>query len=194
MPGECEDGYSSDTSVILPFQPVKQVRLLDVLSEMQPNQVSRHAVVTPSKIQSLLLVESDDSSSDDENTTPRPIQQTPDTCEQLIGEETPFKLYLTPSPQTTPQQAAGRGVLQQIQNVQQQVNKARKQIIGLVHELEAGQDDDEDIPLTVLKKKLTNDHVIKLDSMHNLICAWSDFVICNFFQTTVTLMMFHSMF
>lgn len=166
MPGEYEDGYSSDTSVILPFQPVKQVRLLDVLSEMQPKQVSRHAVVTPSKIQSLLLVESDDSSSDDENTTPRPIQQTPDTCEQLIGEETPFKLYTSPpSPQTTPQQAAGRGVLQQIQNVQQQVNKARKQIIGLVHELEAGQDDDEDVPLTVLKKKLANDHKTNLDSM-----------------------------
>lgn len=164
MPGECEDGYSSDTSVILPFQPVKQVRLLDVLSEMPPKQVSRHAVVTPSKIQSLLLVESDDSS-DDENTTPRPIQQTPDICEQLIGEETPFKLYLTPSPQTTPQQAAGRGVLQQIQNVQQQVNKARKQIIGLVRELEAGQDDDEDVPLTVLKKKLANDQKANLDSM-----------------------------
>jgi hypothetical protein len=78
----------SDSSVVLPMRPVKQVSVLSAAAA---------AVVTPSKIQSLLdEEEEEDEVSDDEDQENR----TPDAGKPLIREETPFKLYLHSSPDT----------------------------------------------------------------------------------------------
>lgn len=134
MPGQCsdaKDGYGSDASVVLPFQSVRQVSAADVVLSTKKN-----AVVTPSKIQSLLDEDDDYDVSDQEN-------RTSDT-KPMIKQETPFKLYLTSSPNTTPsQQQTKISVMHQIQNVNQ-AGRIKKQI------------DLEDVPLSSIRKLSTN--------------------------------------
>jgi hypothetical protein len=148
-----EEGYLSDSSVVLPMRPVKQVSVLDVLSAAAcPN---KHAVVTPSKIQSLLdEEEEEDEVSADEDQENR----TPDVSKPLIKEETPFKLYLHSSPDSTPRDQQPRqpsGVLHQIQNVNNLLRGIKKQI-DLVQVSDFSLD-DEDVPLNSLRKKLIKD-------------------------------------
>jgi len=136
------------------MRPVKQVSVLDVLSAAAaaacPN---KHAVVTPSKIQSL-LDEDEEEMSDDEDQENR----TPDAGKPLIREETPFKLYLHSSPDSTPRDQPPRtaaGVLHQIQNVNNLLRGIKKQI-DLVQVSDFSLH-DEDVPLNSLRKKLIKD-------------------------------------
>jgi hypothetical protein len=154
-----EEGYLSDSSVVLPMRPVKQVSVLDVLSAAACPNI-KHAVVTPSKIQSLL--DEDEEEEDEVSADEDQENRTPDASKPLIREETPFKLYLHSSPDSTPRDQQPRhpsGVLHQIQNVNNLLRGIKKQI-DLVQVSDFTLD-DEDVPINCLRKKLIKD----LDSM-----------------------------
>ncbi|XP_059472315.1 nucleolar protein dao-5-like [Neocloeon triangulifer] len=142
-PNSGDDGNESDSSLILEFQPIKQIKKEDLLKQLvSPKQKklvpAKNDVVTPSKITSILdeeddddfcrplsdfsepdLIQEADDDIDDKDIPTVDLLKLESPEKSLLSdhEECQFKLYYSTSPEVSPQQPKAKNILQDIKNV-----------------------------------------------------------------------------